>query len=162
MPQCAAIEELSIGKYLAKRKLEPTPFFLEDPAKTKHRLKMSKKLGGGKKKGGAKLKALSAEQEAKLAELIAERADTTLGDEKENAPFKTPVTAGKRRSMASAQRKRRSSSRCACSLASFCSWVPICEGVPIPGEFNFGHKVGARKGWTADFDPGQVVISQKN
>ena len=63
MPQCAAIEELAIGKYLAKRKLEPTPFFLEDPAKTKHRLKMSKKLGGGKKKGGAaKMKALSAEQ----------------------------------------------------------------------------------------------------
>ena len=119
---------------MAKRKLEPTPFFLEDPIKTKHRVKMSKKVGNNKKKGAAKFKALSPGQEVKLAQLIAEKADTTLEDEeeteKENAVaasendnaavgsvFKTPATKRSRRtgSMSSASRsglrKRRNSSR---------------------------------------------------
>ena len=120
---------------MAKRKLEPTPYFLEDPIKTKHRVKMSKKVGNNKKKGAARFKALSPGQEVKLAQLIAEKADTTIEDEeekeeKENAgstsengaasldsAFKTPATRRSRRtgSIASASRsglrKRRASSR---------------------------------------------------
>ena len=120
---------------MAKRKLEPTPYFLEDPIKTKHRVKMSKKVGNNKKKGAARFKALSPGQEVKLAQLIAEKADTTIEDEeekeeKENAgstsengaasldsAFKTPATRRNRRtgSIASASRsglrKRRASSR---------------------------------------------------
>ena len=102
--------------------------------KTKHRVKMSKKVGNNKKKGAARFKALSPGQEVKLAQLIAEKADTTLEDEeeteKENAVatsensaatvesvFKTPATRRSRRtgSMSSASRsglrKRRNSSR---------------------------------------------------
>jgi len=130
--KCAANEELSVGKYLAKRKLEPTPFFLEDPIKTKHRVKMSKKVGNNKKKGTARFKALSPGQEVKLAQLIADKADTTFegeeDTEKENAVaasenstatiepvFKTPATRSKRTgSMSSASRsglrRRRNSS----------------------------------------------------
>ena len=119
---------------MAKRKLEPTPYFLEDPIKTKHRVKMSKKVGNNKKKGAARFKALSPGQEVKLAQLIAEKADTTFEDEeekeKENAvstsengaasldsAFKTPATRRSRRtgSIASASRsglrKSRASSR---------------------------------------------------
>ena len=119
---------------MAKRKLEPTPYFLEDPIKTKHRVKMSKKVGNNKKKGAARFKALSPGQEVKLAQLIAEKADTTFEDEEEkekentvstsengaaslDSAFKTPATRRSRRtgSIASASRsglrKRRASSR---------------------------------------------------
>ena len=121
---------------MAKRKLEPTPYFLEDPIKTKHRVKMSKKVGNNKKKGAARFKALSPGQEVKLAQLIAEKADTTFeeeeekGKEKENAvstsengsasldsAFKTPATRKSRRTGPTASasrsglRKRRASSR---------------------------------------------------
>ena len=119
---------------MAKRKLEPTPYFIEDPIKTKHRVKMSKKVGNNKKKGAARFKALSPGQEVKLAQLIAEKADTTFEDEeekeKENAgstsengaasldsAFKTPATRKSRRTGPTASasrsglRKRRASSR---------------------------------------------------
>ena len=119
---------------MAKRKLEPTPYFLEDPIKTKHRVKMSKKVGNNKKKGAARFKALSPGQEVKLAQLIAEKADTTFEDEeekeKENAvstsengsasldsAFKTPATRKSRRTGPTASasrsglRKSRASSR---------------------------------------------------
>ncbi len=90
--RCAGTEELAIGKYKAKRKLEQTPYWLEDKAKTRHRIKMSRKLGvgaAGTKKAGAKgtnnknkLVPLTAEQEVKLATLIAEK-ETTAEDEDE-------------------------------------------------------------------------------
>ena len=119
---------------MAKRKLEPTPYFIEDPIKTKHRVKMSKKVGSSKRKGAARFKALTPGQEVKLAQLIAEKADTTFEDEEETekenveatsenvaaaveSVFKTPATKRSRRasSMASASRsglrKRRNSSR---------------------------------------------------
>ena len=156
--QCAANEELSVGKYLAKRKLEPTPFFLEDPIKTKHRVKMSKKVGNNKKKGTARFKALSPGQEVKLAQLIADKADTTFegeeDTEKENAVaasenstatiepvFKTPATRSKRTgSMSSASRsglrRRRNSSRWV--VLQICAHFKLAGGGRSDGKRTVG------------------------
>jgi hypothetical protein len=127
--KCAATEELAIGKYKAKRKMEQMPFWIEDPAKTRHRQEMSKKIGEGVAAGGRKKKkgtkaanrfvALNEEQEIKLARLIEEKETTTeeedilehLDDndeeEKENVAVAASLALSKRNSAVTPQRTSR-------------------------------------------------------
>ena len=84
----AAGGELALGKNKRQRFLEPTKFWLEDKAKTKHRKQMSNKSFKGKKK--LRLVALTPAEEQKLLQVIADQSDSDEEEEQDQAENESP------------------------------------------------------------------------